>query len=135
MAIKDAISYLKSTPTDNTTSVSMLVRITGPEDVPELIRALHRESGFIQQHVAKALARVIKDHPEHWNAAVPPLIVALRSYNQTIIASAASALGVIGDARAVPGLTDVLKARHWFVRNPAFEALVKIETRTPINSM
>jgi len=63
---------------------------------------------------------------EYGNAAVEPLIKALKDNDEVIRAETAAALGIIGDKRAVEPLVDSLKDKDLHVRQQAAKALGKL---------
>ena len=89
-------------------------RAVGP-----LITLLKDKDSLIRRHAVKALGR-IKDR-----RGVPPLIAVLNDKDEKshVKASAAKALGWIGEPDAVESLVAALKDAHWTVRSRAANAL------------
>ena len=100
-------------------TVGAYARAQGPGAVPELMPLL--ASPLLQGRAAKALADL---------EATDALLAALRSRTPRTRGAAAAALGVIGDARAIPALEALVRDADAFVRMEAAHALATL-TRRP----
>jgi HEAT repeat protein len=113
--------------------------------VEPLLGALNDDTLFVRQHVAGALAKIgwVPDRgpagaafwatkgewakcAEMGAPAVEPMLVALEDHEPERREAAARTLGLIGDRRAVAGLTIAQKDPHVRVREAAAEALGKL---------
>ena len=96
---------------------------SNPEDVAQLIKALHDENWRARRTAAKALGKLGPQAKE----AVPHLIDALKDENTSLRWAVVNALGAMGaDAKeAIPTLQHV--SHDWLSRQVALEALHKID--------
>ena len=77
------------------------LREAGPFAVPVLVQAL-KQPGLAPE----ARQRIVDNMGELDRSAVPPLVATLDSPDPTLAADAAAVLGMIGDKRAIPPLTE-----------------------------
>jgi HEAT repeat protein len=93
----------------------------GESVVPSLTRSLSSRRPAVRQMAAEALGQM-------GPLAVEPLVEIVQNERRPddVVRAAAGALGMLGDARAVPPLTNLLRARHGRIAQTAARALAAI---------
>ncbi len=118
---------LPKTREERTYAVERL-REAGPYAVPALIQELGRPALPPDERTA-----IVDGLGSLDASAVPPLIATLEAPDPAVAASAAEALGAIGDRRAVPALTAVAARANPPARDSARRAIARI-TGAPFDS-
>lgn len=97
-------------------------RMEKERDVKGLIGTFKSTNRNVQKKAAEALVRI-------GEAAVEPVIQALKDENGDVRWAVATALGKMGDTRAVEPLTQALRDKDKDVQKAAKEALEKIKAK------
>ncbi len=118
--LQAAITALPRTREERSYAVERL-REAGAYAVPALVQELGRPALPPDQRTA-----IVDGLGSLDASAVPPLIAALESPDPAVAASAAEALGAIGDRRAIPALTAVAARANPPARDSARRAIARI---------
>jgi HEAT repeat protein len=113
---EELVALLGNPDKDVQMQAAMALALMGSPAIPFLIEAFADENKEIRATVTEIIGGIGSD-------AVEPLMQALRDPRNNLVSGAASALGKIGDTRAVPALIPVLSANRSGTGIAAAEAL------------
>jgi len=110
------------------TAVFLLGRLTAPEAVPVLCRALRDKALGVKLEAVRAVA-------EQRKTLVAALAEGMSAPEENLRAAVAKALGTLGDVSAIPALSETLADKSWKVRHETILALDALGTSEAVPAL
>lgn len=110
-------------------SVVEVLQAVGEKAIPHLVEHLAHEDAGVRKFIVDIMGGIGS------SVILPELVGALADTDPNVAAAAAESLGIIGDVEAVPHLLNSLARDELIIRYAILEALVKIGTPVPLDSI